>query len=443
MKTEELVITKEVISISGASPDIERLTRYDMKLSTDTDTFVISNLSTVELLRDYNNNYCDYIIVSFQMPLGDFIKQIYPKRDSLHVILNHQTLGSVVVEKLDFVLSEIDRTAMDGTLDSKSMNELNRTFINLTGQCLNKTIMELRDSTTHGLYKDVTVSDVINNVLSKELNIFGGIFGMGNGGITMVPPDNERKYDRISIVKGTRILDVPKYLQKGVYGVYNGGITTYLQAFNGKESLYIAPLYRQNLYGYFTKSLYIVAAQRESVTTLDSTYVVDGNVIKIIVARDQHISDDDANIKNEGTGFIATEANSLTSRPVQISKDKMKISEDFVTTKFAHKKVNGKIGPVASKGVSSNFYDGRTDGLIRDGILIQVNWKSSNTRLLSPMMPISYVIEVDGKIKKYEGVLHRVDSITDVPNETENSVLTIFVRKGKSKPSIKSKIKVK
>jgi len=442
MVIQEQAITQEVISIAGAAPDLLREAQYEMILHAGGRDYFVKQLETVIIVRDYNNSYCDYIDISFNMPLGDFVKEIYPARDELEVTLTNYTIGAKTIERLELVIIDLDKEITKGSYGHTPQNDLNSDYTKLRAQCVNKTISKAREKITHGIYKDATVTDVISSILGEELNVFSSMYNIASGGLKMVPADNTRTYKHILVNKGTKLLDVPKMIQNGQYGVYNGDISLYLQTYGESETIYISPKYRQNLLGYFSNKLYIVGVTQSTIRGIDSTYTLSGDMVKILVQRNNALFDNDTKIRDKGTAVVSLESDAMMSRPVEIKSDKMIVKEDSVTNRQASKEVASGVGPVEYAGETNNLYKLRTDGLIRDGVVIQLDWKSSNARLLVPMMPIIYIVEHEGKIVRFEGVLQRVDVITVIKEKTENAKLTIFLKKMGGVAAVKKKIKL-
>jgi len=442
MVIQEQAIIQETVSISGAAPDLLREAQYEMTLHSGSKDFFVKQLVTVIIVRDYNNTYCDYIDIDFNMPLGDFVKEVYPNRDELEVTLTNYTIGAKTIERLELVIMDLDKEITKGSYGHTPQDDLNRNYTTIRAQCVNKTISKAREKITHGIYKDVTVTDVISSVLGEGLNVFSSMYNIGSSSLKMVPADNTRKYKHILVGKGTKLLEVPKTIQNGQYGIYNGDISLYLQTYGDAETVYISPKYRQNLLGHFSTKLYIVGVTQSTIGGIDSTYALSGDMVKILVQRNNALFDDDTKIRDKGTAIVSLESDAMMSRPIEIEATKMTVKEDSVTNRQASKKMASGIGPVEYAGETNNQYKLRTDGLIRDGVVIQLDWKSSNARLLVPMMPIIYIVEHEGKIVRFEGVLQRVDVITVIKEKTENAKLTIFLKKTDGVAAVKKKTKL-
>ena len=435
-------IEDKLIDVSGAAPDLSREAYVDLVLHVGDDNYYIDTVVSVDIQRDYNMNYSDYTSVTFIMPLGDFVKKVYPNRDDLEVTLSITTVGAREDTVFIFKLTKFDNLVRSGTYASRSMNDLNKDNTMITGQCINKTVKGLRNKITHGIYRDVTVEDVIKAIALKHMNKFSALYGAINNGFELVPPNNTRKYDHIIVPNNTAVIDIAKVLQKEL-GVYNGEVCTYLQTYNNTEKLFITPKYRYDLLGFMDRKLVITGLGSSTIRSLDSTYAMDGDDVNILVEKSNKLNDNDDYVHDKGTAIETVNSDSLNARPIQLTSDGMKVSESYVRDRLAHKELNDGIGKVEFKGVTNNQYDARSEVLKRDGSLIQLVWSYSNARLLTPMMPVIYVHEESDTIIKYEGILQRVDISIDNKSRIETALLTVFMKKSDGILNIKDKIRIK
>lgn len=420
----------EVFAINEAGAYIKHEHTYSTIIHTDEDDFFIPLTITVDVVRDYNINTGDVIIIDVSLPLGDFVKYIYPKRDNLEVTLVNTTVGSKTKERFKLILQNVDSDIKRDIYSKNTLKELNKNgMTRITGQCINKTLNELRTKTTHGVYKQKTVNDVINVVTMeflKSFNLFGGILSRN---LKMVPPDNTRSYDHIIIPDGTPVLDVPSFLQHGDYGVYNGGIGNYLQTSGEEEIMYIYPLYRTSDTIISDEMLHVIASENASQVTMSNTYAKEGNNLKIIATINTSVQDDgETDVYNKGVGFNAVDSDSVMNRPIEASKDGVTTDKKNIKRKQIHREPEDKNFKTPYIGIVNNFYAERSKVLRNDGSLIQIQWNFSNARLLKPGMQVK-VFKDSGKddIEISNGILQGVHIVTDNNKKMEVSMLNIFL----------------
>jgi hypothetical protein len=421
------LLTEEQFNISGASPDLVRESSYEAILHTSSHDFKIELLVSVYVKNDFINDQVSYIEIDGQLAQGDFIKFVYPERETLTLTLIHRTVGELSTTEYVFLLKDVDSDISSNILDTTSLEELNRSFTAFRGQCVPKTFKSLRTKKADGVYKKATVTDVITTLLSDSVSLktpFGTF-----SHLQMSPADNTRVYDHV-ILKSTDnifLLDVPSYLQEHkTYGVYNGGISTFFNAI-GEESLYVFPTHKADT-EVSKGTLEIFGLSSTVISTIESSYAMDNDTVKILVKKSDKVNNDDTLNRDSGVSTTSTEANAIISRPYQTEKGKLKLNDEWLINRQAHKKLPDGEAPIEDHGVTGNHYAVRSSVLKQDGILIKLEWKYSNARLLKPMMTVFYTQEVGNTLVRYKGTLQRIDTVTGNNEKVENSLLFIFIK---------------
>ncbi len=419
----------EIFSVSAAGPELKREAYYTCILHTKEEDFHITMVEHVDIKRDFNNSYSDYVTVSFLMPLGDFVKHVYNNRNELRITLDNRNVGSRTKERFKFTLGTLEEAIESGKYDTTTLEELNKKgYTKISGQCVNETILTMRTKTTFGVWKDATVSDTLSSIMMSDLKRFSAFGGLFSAGMEIASVDNTRKYKHIVIPDGTKVLDVPTFLQHGTYGVYNGGIGVYLQANGEDNTLYIFPLYRTNLLSFVKKKLFVIASNNATIGSIDSTYAYEGDMLKILVTSSKKTGDSDTKHIDKGLIVESIESDSILSRPVEVTEDKVVSKPVNVKRKLQHKESTDGATVRQSYPTNNNQYAIRSDVLQNDGSVVQVQWNFSNARLLNPGMPVIYLNEdKEGGIIKTEGILQQVDVMTDCNKKMEVAILHIFL----------------
>ncbi len=427
-------IDKEVLEISGAGAYMDMHAYYEGYLHTKSLDVWLQTIEYVDILRDYNGNVSDLTTTSFLMPLGDFVKKFYPERDNLQITIIGYTVGKKTTTKLKFIITGVDDDIKNGVYDKKTIHELNKEgMTKLTGECVSLTADKLRNVTAPGAYEKATVDDVLITTMSKAL---GGIevFDFSLGKETHIADSNNKRiYDHIVIPDSINILDIPSYMQNAEYGIFNGDVGTYIQNVDDNESIHVYPLYRPNLLPSSKLKLQVTVVPSATMASVDSTYAMDGNVLKILtnvfVKPD---ADNEAKLKSSGSGVNMTDDETILKRPVEVSPDEVKVNSENTKRKYVHKKTADGEAKFEQHENKSNTYSARSSVLKNDGKFIQVQWNFSNARLLTPAMGIIYVIEESDGIKTYEGVLHGVHITCDNNSKMEVAILSIFLTRNTS-----------
>jgi len=422
-------IESEVLAISGAAGLQDMGARYEGYLHSKDREIYIPIIEYVDIKRDYNAGISDFMTISFLLPLGDFVHGFYPDRDNLEIELIYHTVGKVVKQRFKLLIMEMDKGIEQKAYSDQTIQELNKNgMTNIIAQCLSKTIEQIRDTTVYGVYKKATVGDVISlglNDAMGKIDIFD--FNLSRN-IDIIPPNNNRVYEQILIPDTVHALDLPSYLQHGDYGVYNGGIGTYVQVVDNEETVFVYPLYRKDNYQYTKNKLEIIAVSSATISSVDCTYGMSDDVLKILVTSLSPTSNKGAvDLKNKGVGVEYTEAEAIMKRPVKVSEDKIETAKDNLKRTYIHKNLRDGSTKKEQYTVKTNGYDVRSSVLKSDSKFIQVEWHFSNARLLTPGMGLTYIVEEDGGVKFYKGTLQGVHISTDNNRKIEVAVLMIAV----------------
>ena len=424
----------EILSVASVGSDLNRDTYYKAVLHAETDMF-ITHITTVDINRDFNNGRTDKVTIIFMMPLGDFVYHVLPHKNNLIMTLENFNIGMHTKEDMRATIVTMDESISSGKLQNDTMENLNKHLTKVEMQLTSLTYLSMRGKMVEGVFKEATVEDVLISEIGSGINKFSSLFGLSSGGLDIVPPDNTRKYDHIIIPhhKNVSLLDLPKYLQTSEYGVYNGDIGFYLQAYNNIDKMHIYPLYRNNLLSFRQDKLYVISVASAVMAGIDNTYAMDGNLLKILVLAGEKPMDGEDKFHSMGTSVNAIESDSIATRQFEISKDGMKISADNMLRRQTHKALESKDYTVKNSEITNNMYKHRSEILKGDGVLVNVTWNTSNSRLITPMMPVIFIEEVGGKISKREGMVQAVYVLADNVQKRETTSLTLFLENGTTK----------
>ncbi len=423
------LLDKEVLSI--ATGGVNKFYEAKVTAIIDTGKFKIYPLMVISLdvHRNYANNISDVTTIVMNLPKGDFIKVIEPNKNNLKVIVTAVNIGYKTKGIYKLILSTSDTMTESKVDTNRTVDEMNKdAIITITGECVNETINQTRLAKTQATFKNTTPAGVINSVLGGMIGNFGSLGGMGNKGLQIVPPDNSRVYEQIVLKEGMTVLDIPSYLQETNYGLYNGGIGTYVQRVEKDETTFIYPLYG-NKKDIFDKVLTIIDVTNSMTMDNEFTYGVLNKEVKIIASVFNATKPaDEASAKVKGTGIIAVDADAVMNRSAEVSKDKVVIKKENYTREMVNRKLTDGSNAIRSVGVTNNLYKHRSETLMADGNLVTFKWQNSNGDLLLPGMSVTHVFVENNVISKRKGILHGVNKMTDNNSKKETSILLVFIR---------------
>lgn len=440
MATDTSLITGGLIDIevkniiNTANNDKDNI-EYEVILHTEEIDLTITNMQYIEVLRDYNANIGDYVVVKFNLPMGTYVKQVYPYRDNLEltVIKSWKDNSKPTITTRYKLILFTKQGAKEGSYYTKATEEeLNTTSLQLVeGQCLLRELEGIRTIYVDGIYKNVTVQDVIEGLFAdgfSKIQIEGNPLDVN---LEIYPCVNDYTYKNLIVPTGINLSDLPSYLQLSEYGVYNGSIGTYYQNYSGTNILYVYPLYDITRYEQSTlPTLTIYHANTAKLDFVENTYKDSGGDIKLLAGNNISSRDVGSNkIISDGDGLIYSNASELLNRNFELTDDG--INFDNTKQMTATNIVDRRDGQVRGRyaGVESNMYRQRSKTLADTLSIYIIPWQFSNPDILYPGMPCCFVYEDSRQgIVKLTGTLQGVFTRYDFVNKIHQSLVTVAVK---------------
>lgn len=429
------LIETDIKSIIATERPLQKDGReYEVTIHTADRDISVAALKTVEVMRNYSKHIGDYVLVGFNMFGGDFIKDIYPHRDNLEItisVYNRYTNETISDNRYKLVLVNNNANVYGSKYTLSEREQLNRTeYIYVEGQCIDRMVEGLRLLQVEGIYENNTLKDIMLAELTEKINGLQIDGATPEFDIDIVEPINKDIIKQLILPTGIYALDFPSFLQNTCYGVYNGGIGTYIQYIDNKPTLFIYPLYDVNRFDEVEKKCIVFYAGNNLYNAMDNTYKQDGDVLKIIAGTGLRSIDSGENeFMSEGSGYIRVLPQQMMNRNVTVSDDAMNLDSDtqLEGTKFKDR-LDGTERPIYL-GNEVNMYKFRSEINKRALGTYQFQWHFSNPELIYPGMPIQYVFEDDKNgITKLTGIIQAIGTKYDEALKTM-STLVIFMAK--------------
>ena len=447
MSIEKTLIGSEVQEILG-TPNGAIGIVYEIIIHTVNDDIKIDKLKTVEVMKDYNVNIGSYIYIDALVPMGDMVKDIYPYRNNLEVSLIEIDGTKKSAKRYKLILLNVNEDLGSGRYKKLTRKELNDSeALNITGQCLDRDLEAIRLKSVSGIFRSLTVSELIKGLFLdevKKVKVNGNVIDLT---ITMVGENNDRVYEHIIVPNGTKLIDLPTYLQETKYGVYNGSIGLFIEHYrkgtyfkecsdaNGEcvdvLNISIYPLYRTDVVEDAKHKLIIYGIPDVKYSQIENTYMIDGADIKIISNDDsKKINESDTIFADVGTGYINLDVAKVMHRPVAVTEKAVFNSSDVTNTKSNIKERTDASAYKVVKNPTDNLYNVRSSYLKANGDMFQLQWKFSDAKYLLPGMAVIYIyLGSDNEVKRVNGVLQSHFSLCNVSSKMTNSILNIFLER--------------
>jgi len=438
-QVENSIIGREILEIIGNPKATSKNVKFRLTLHTVNLDIPIITIESIELLKNYNDNIGDYIVATFLMPMGDFMKDVYPYRDNLEITITRLSQDGKDTRRYKFLLLNnlMDKNGTRYT--SSTRDELNKLEqARVEGQCVDPIIEALRISPVDGTYNITTVEDLIKGLFIDTLDNKVKINGKPvEYTLTIDPPDNKHLYGHIEIPTGTYLIDLPVYLQETSYGVYNGGLGLYISWLDNRYNIHIYPLYKKIKFdGPKTISkLMVYSIPSVKFDYSEHTYLVDGDIVKIYAGRSTRSIDTGENQLNDmGNGYVYTEPNLL------ISKNSINTDAGVVTdTNLLNKSIQIKdkkdqsnyikhIGPI------NNRYRAKSTVMKATLTTYQIQWLHCDEHLIRPGMAVMFIYKHKDKgVIKLKGIVQSAYFMYNIGTKTTSGILNIMVEKPEMK----------
>ena len=417
-------------------PDVTKIIYSDSKpvkfefkgmLHTEKYDIPIFRIKTIDVERDYINNLSDYIFIEFDLPLGDYATKLYPYRGNLEFTIKRirlqETAGGkepntgIFTERLKAVFNPQENRVVNASqteqIDAASLNIAEWVTVKL--QLLNRSIEPLRIKTVDGIYRDVTVKQIIHNLLAGESNKVLVDGKPSIDGIDIVEPDNKESRKHINIPTGTKITSIPSYLQEISCGVYNAGIGTYLQTYNKNKLWFVYPFYNLTRFSENVPKLIIYELPKERFKNSDRTYFQDGKILNIVATNETKYSDSaETDYMNNGSGVRMSDANTFMKKPIVITDKGPKGVRAHLNFEVVNeeRKDGLNYAPISASRITSNPYSEYSKVLSRNIARLDITWENADPLLLYPGMPCKYVFLSKNKPVELKGILYYVHAFT-------------------------------
>lgn len=404
-------------------------------------------IKTIDINRNYDTEYSDIIVIETLIPEGTFNSKIRPFEDNLEIQLFKNPLGEVGTTPNQEVNTESQRYRAtiieDGTtvIKKATPDNLDIEGADLTNlktvyfQLVDIVSEQLRMRTTGGIFIDAIPALVLRTILGKESKKVSGAGDQIVRGVDLVEPSNNKVYKHVIIPEGTRVVDLPKYIQEKCNGIYSSGIGYYLQ----KGLWYVYPLYDIERYPKTPKTLTILNIPEDKFPNIERTYRVTANqVIVLSTAGLKHFDDSESLQLNEGNGVRFTDASVVVEgfgkhKPGEYVVDRKVNNTEMM---FERRKTGNNHTPVARDPISSNPFVEYSRLARRAVTHVQMVWENSNDSLIYPGMPAKIVYENNNEVEEIEGVVLRAQhfitgqgqSMVDSRHITQ-TVLTLIIKR--------------
>ena len=393
----------------------------------------------MDIIRDYDKQITDDIEISLAVTPGTWTDHIMPQIDNLEMTVYRYPTGNpggkiTPTRYKAYCKDAVDYRKRNTHLQKATTEELDRSDIVIHKFQLVPVLIEKLLTVQVGtIFNDCTVGDALSAFLVGETGVIPTLPDEeGLRGLDMVPPDNKTVYKTIPIPQGINLLSLPVYMQKQLYGIYNGGLNHYIQ--NG--IWYVYPKFKMDVESGQSRYANIYTIYRDTYRYAEKTFMVEGKDVSIIGTLENEIKKSTAaNALNHGNGLrivnqkmIGTDAGwEVKGNKARLTRSK-NVSEWFLKEE-AHGVRNAKV--IQERGINPYEITGSLEA--RHGNVYAINWHNASPDRIAPgtIVKVHY-IDSNETYKQITGILMKahyyIQSLSDmIAEETYGCSGALFI----------------
>jgi hypothetical protein len=400
----------------------------------------------IDIFEDYLNNYSEEIIIDLYLSSGTYENIIVPNKENIEIkIFNTPMPENNTTEDKNQEITIIEGRAVLTTTDNQffsnktsvtNREDKDRLNIQLVRfQVINPILEPFRLQSAGGIYRQTTGIEVIKTLLVNGCNINRVDEKYKVKGSNVVPGFNNEIKNQISIPQGTKISDIPDYINKNIDGIYPTGFGFYLK----KNIWYLYPTYDVDHFDKVNKTLTILKVPGDVLPIIDRTYEVSNGCVTIIANKGTMLEDrSDQDQLNKGNGLRFTDAKSIMDGFVEVVGNIATASRGKNVSEFIMDSRNTGLNNVISTGIyiCSNMFYEMSKLSKRNGSIVEVAWEYSDSSLLYPCMPVKFVYQQGNNTSTIYGVLLAVHEMITLEGKgfsaskhKRSCKLSIFVKR--------------
>lgn len=380
-------------------------------------------IMSVDLKRNYLDEYSDVLIVEMAIPAGQYSKLIYPYKNNIDITLTYTPLnetGDATNTALQPKAETFTATLVDTgspALEQNGFNTPTQHNLDLTNltmakfQLVNKALEQMRMIEVGQIFRGATVDDVIKTVLTNASQATQVDGQRTVQGVTMHKSSNQTAREHIVIPHGVKLVDVPQYIQKYCGGVYNAGMGYYLQG----NQWHVYPALDTTRFNTSQNTLTIINLPQNKFSNVERTYQQRGSSLYVLATGNVKFRDpSNQHQLNRGNGIRFSDASKFMGDFITTGANKALASRGGNNNEFVgFQRPNGNNNVARSSNpITSNSLEEYSKLARAMGSVIQLEWQHSNPDLILPGLPTTILYLDEDLIQEITGVVVGVHHYT-------------------------------
>lgn len=420
------LVNKEIIDITS-SPISFKKQEYKVTLRNAESDININMLDSLEWKCDFNKKVMNHEVVTVYVGAGDFAYDIFKHKDNLEITINTFRDGNLYLSKTYKAILVNTRNNTAGVNTNLPRGELNKTGLNrISFQLIEQETEVIRALKVSGIFKKTDVKSIMVQSFHNTLNSVKIRKNKINPTLNIVTPDNNKVYQQVMIPTGTRLIDLPTYLQDTDFGVYKGDIGVYFRSIvvNNENmfNAFIYPLYTKEPPKDKRKELTIYYAPTQFATFNKSNYTFNSDGVKIVASAIDMMEIKDNYLMDRGGAITSTNPDSFLMYGEKVYDDKLGYDKNRVLNNVMQETKDGLINE-RYVGNEVNLYK-HTSKVLSDSMdLVKITWKFSDHTLLIPGMFTKLYYQSGDTVKVMQGVLQEYYTLHNEVGKFEETIM--------------------
>lgn len=420
------LVNKEIIDITS-SPISFKKQEYKVTLRNAESDININMLDSLEWKCDFNKKVMNHEVVTVYVGAGDFAYDIFKHKDNLEITINTFRDGNLYLSKTYKAILVNTRNNTAGVNTNLPRGELNKTGLNrISFQLIEQETEVIRALKVSGIFKKTDVKSIMVQSFHNTLNSVKIRKNKINPTLNIVTPDNNKVYQQVMIPTGTRLIDLPTYLQDTDFGVYKGDIGVYFRSMvvNNENmfNAFIYPLYIKEPPKDKRKELTIYYAPTQFATFNKSNYTFNSDGVKIVASAIDMMEIKDNYLMDRGGAITSTNPDSFLMYGEKVYDDKLGYDKNRVLNNVMQETKDGLINE-RYVGNEVNLYK-HTSKVLSDSMdLVKITWKFSDHTLLIPGMFTKLYYQSGDTVKVMQGVLQEYYTLHNEVGKFEETIM--------------------
>lgn len=373
---------------------------------------------SVNTNRDYTNNYTDEINLEVAIPIGTYADIFYPNKLNLEVTLNSIPLNMIKGgPPKSFRYKAVVVDAGQPRVSSPDMNGTGTATLDLTEvvtinlQLIPMSIYTLRTASAGVIFRQEKPEDCLKTLLSSEIAKIKSDESQRILGVDMAKADNQETLEQMVVPHGTMLYDIPDTFQKLICGIYNNGLSQYIQ----DNHWFIYPTFDIDRMSQSDRVITLISIPEKKYPGIEKTYRQTGkNQYTILAtAKGNYANPVKEKTMNEGTGLRFMNAETVMSwEETKPQQNKIKYQKDKIMNEITQITPTDGVtfSPMSDNRITANNFAERSKIAGRTGAYLSWLWENSYPDAILPGMFIRVLyLTVDNQVNEMRGIVLKVE----------------------------------